>query len=520
MTIPSTLYYSLFSVQLQAIGVLKRDIRRETLRIEQETKPIVEGVPSVEESTKRPSPVHDALTGMKVDAEGVIHIDSDTDDGYPLIHNERSSLTSNNPPSGSSGTNPQSSPSGDVIIDLTGDTSTLSPTQLNPQPFPLSQSQSQSQSQAQKKKRSVSLRLDLSSETLRGVGVGMPSSMFGHQPPSPVTLAPRTARILEQPQSAIPGMSQEDLIPQLLSAIAAQSQSQTQTQHDIMSRGNPGVGVGGNGGVGTSSEVIDLTLDPNDQMDLDLFGEIVDDDDGNSGRDADADADAEGDSDMREVENLFSQSMADNSPHGNDHTNNSTQNGGGDAMLSHHPQNPISSDDPSSLFNAQSDSQLSQLSQLSQSTLDANGAPANDNTTADLLASLTNFTNATSGTSSESILATSDNSTRDLFDNLDTSISSMASIPLSDSQPQSQSLGAPSEAQQTLDLSSMDIDFSTLPLNSDFFSSNVGGLDGNGSDGDAGIGGLMEDVELQLQRIDVIDFSTMLDSLGQSHPQT
>ncbi|KAF9513869.1 hypothetical protein BS47DRAFT_1392919 [Hydnum rufescens UP504] len=411
---------------------------------------------------------------------------------------------------GPPGTNLQSSPPGGGIIDLTGDTPTISPTQLNPQPFPLSQSQSQSQSQTQSKRGSVSLRLDLSSETLRGVGVSVPTSMFGQKPPSPVTLAPRTARILDQPQSTMAGMSQEGLIPQLLSAIAAQSQ----TSHDIINGGSGGVGLGGNGIAGTSSEVIDLTLDPNDQMDLDLFGEIGDDDDDN----ADGDADAEGDSDMQEVENLFSHPIPDNSPHANGNTDNSTHNVTGYTVQNDQPRNPLSSDSPGSLLNAQS---TSQFSQLSQSTLDANGAPANDATTADLLASFTNFTNASNGTSSDSVLTSSNNDTRDLFGNLNTSIGSMASIPLSDSQPhaESQSMGA-SETQQTIDLSDMDIDFSTLPLNSDFFSSNVSALGGNGSEGDTGIGGLMGDTELQLQKMNAIDFSAMLDGLGQSNPQT
>jgi hypothetical protein len=448
---------------------------------------------------------------MKVDGEGVIHLDSDPEDGYPLPQNDKnSSAEKNNPMLGPPGTNLLSSPSGGGIIDLTGDTPTVSPTQLNPQPFPLSQSQSQSQSQAQSKRGPVSLRLDLSSETLRSVGVSMPTSMFGQQPPSPVTLAPRTARILDQPQSTMAGMSQEGLIPQLLSAIVAQSQ----TSHDIINGGSGGVGLGRNGIAGTSSEVIDLTLDPNDQMDLDLFGEIGDDDDDN----ADGDADAEGDSDMQEVENLFSHPIPGNSPHANGNTDNSTHNVTGYAAQNDQPRNPLSSDSPGSLFNTQS---TSQFSQLSQSTLDANGTPANDATTADLLASLTNFTNASNGTSSDSVLTSSSNNTRDLFGNLDTSIGSMASIPLSDSQPHSESqpMGA-SETQQTIDLSDMDIDFSTLPLNSDFFSSNVSALGGNGSEGDAGIGGLVGDTELQLQKMNAIDFSAMLDGLGQSNPQT
>ena len=216
----------------------------------------------------------DSTAGGHVDANDVIHIDSDSEAEAKIAstHPHRNSA-----PQGISLTALQATPPGGVVVDLTAmvDEPLASPSTRGQDPLALSP----------KKRGSVSLRLDLSSEALRGV------PFTDAQPPSPVTLAPRTARPMSAHPSLASGMNpffpdpantDPGLLPHLLTTIATQSQAQS----DI---------IGGAAGPSTGSHMLDLPvrpapsshidsmmslgdMDDSHRMDLDLFGEIIGDD--------------------------------------------------------------------------------------------------------------------------------------------------------------------------------------------------------------------------------------------------
>lgn len=270
--------------------------------------------------------------------------------------------------------------------------------------------------------------------------------------------------------------------------------AQSQTQHEIL-----GSSVAGSGRASTSSEVIDLTLDPNDQMDLDLFGEIDDDDDDDSDANAKASADAEGENDMQEVEKLFSTVGGGSDP--------DTGTGTGATQSQAHSSNE---DTP---FIPPSNSQLTQLSQ--QSTVDASGDPASHTSPATLLANLSNFTGPDgsggippiSSNSSNNDINMSSNSDGSMFGSLGSmSLGSMSLDSLNPSsssqasqQQQSTQILDNSQQAQPLDLGAMDLDFST-----DFFSNNAGG--GGDAGIDSALGLNLEDMESQLQSMSAVDF--------------
>lgn len=222
-----------------------------------------------------------------VDDDGVIHIDSDSDtDDSDIVEimGPPGPRTSNSAPQGISLSALQASPNAGGVVDL--------------QSISDGPPHSPGGPSSPKKRGSVSLRLDLSSEALRGIPA------FGTDGPSPVTLAPRTGRILSahpsmapgpldpffmdlassQAASAAPGggLIDPSLLPaDLLSAMTAQSQA----QHDLIGS-MPGTGVGQHllelPPLGLSSDANNLAMNASSlshQMDLDLFGEEDDDDD-------------------------------------------------------------------------------------------------------------------------------------------------------------------------------------------------------------------------------------------------
>jgi hypothetical protein len=264
------------------MAVLKRDIDREKARLAKMEKsklpdsaPIETIVLSSDDEDDILAIRHDSSIGGRVDANGVIHIDSDSEadtKNAPTLPQRRSA------PRGISLSALRASPPGGVVVDLTAmvDEPLASPSTHGQDAL----------SRSPKKRGSVSLRLDLSTEALRGV------SFTDAQPPSPVTLAPRTARPLSAHPSLASGVdhffpdpanTDPSLLPHLLTTIATQSQA----QNDI---------IGGSAGPGTDSHMLDLPvqsapssthidsmmslggIEGSHQMDLDLFGEIVDDD--------------------------------------------------------------------------------------------------------------------------------------------------------------------------------------------------------------------------------------------------
>lgn len=264
------------------MAVLERDIDREKARLAKTEKsklPDSAQIETIVLSSDDEDDIltlkHDSTIGGRVDARGVIHIDSDSEaetKSAPTLP-QRSSA-----PRGISLSALRASPPGGVVVDLTAmvDEPLASPSTHGQDAL----------SRSPKKRGSVSLRLDLSAEALHG------APFTDAQPPSPVTLAPRTARPLSAHPSLAsevnhffpnPAVADPSLLPHLLTTIATQSQA----QNDIM---------GGSASPSTDSRMLDLPIQPrppsthidsmmslgsmegSDQMDLDLFGEIVDDD--------------------------------------------------------------------------------------------------------------------------------------------------------------------------------------------------------------------------------------------------
>lgn len=288
--------------QLQAMAVLKRDIDRERAFIAKTEKPKLSDSAHIETIVLSSDEEDDILTikrdsiGDGADANGVIVIDSDSEadaKGAPTVTQRNSA------PQGISLSALQTSP---PVVDLTAmvDEPLASPSTHGQDAL----------SHSPKKRGSVSLRLDLSSDALRGV------PFTDAQLPSPVTLAPRTARPLSaHPLLAggvghffpDPANTDPNLLPHLLTTIATQSHA----QGDIIGAAGPS----------TDSHMLDLPVQPapsthldsmmslsgmedSHRMDLDLFGEIVDDDDSEG-------AMAQGDSaiagDTQELQRLLSQ---------------------------------------------------------------------------------------------------------------------------------------------------------------------------------------------------------------------
>lgn len=278
------------------MAVIRRDIDREKAKLalqEAESKPkSIEPIEisSDEEDDSKRKALQKGKGKLKsgfgtVDDDGVIHIDSDSDtDDSDIVEimGPPGPRAANSAPQGISLSTFQASPSGGGIGDL--------------QSAPHSPSGGPS---SPKKRGSVSLRLDLSSEALRGIPA------FGTDGPSPVTLAPRTGRLLSAHPSMVTGGPSGPLDPffvdlassqaasiaqggggllpvDLLSAITAQSQA----QHDLIGS-MPGTGVGQNlldlppMDLNANSNINDLAMNASEishQMALDLFGDDDDDD--------------------------------------------------------------------------------------------------------------------------------------------------------------------------------------------------------------------------------------------------
>ncbi len=199
-----------------------------------------------------------SLKNERFSDSGIIDLSSDSEEDVPLASKTAQSHRESQP--GISLSSLQTSPLGGKVIDLTLETPTLSPVQ----PVPLGQ------------KPGMPLRLDLSADSLLGPHLVAP--YVGQQPPSPVTLAPRTSKILTDSSLTssifnfppnIPQPQPEGL-PEILSAMA----THPQMQHDLIGNGSsvPPLTQPSN------PEVVDLAMGSSDQMDVDLFGEGVSDD--------------------------------------------------------------------------------------------------------------------------------------------------------------------------------------------------------------------------------------------------
>lgn len=287
--------------QLQAMAVLKRDIDRERAFIAKTEKSKLSDSAHIETIVLSSDEEDDILTikrdsiGDCGDANGVIVIDSDSEadaKGAPTVTQRNSA------PQGISLSALQTSP---PVVDLTAmvDEPLASPSNHGQDAL----------SRSPKKRGSVSLRLDLSSEALRGV------PFTDAQLSSPVTLAPRTARPLSAHPSLAGGVghffpdptnTDPSLLPHLLTTIATQSHA----QGDIIGAAGPSA----------DSHMLDLPVQPapsthidsimslssmedSHRMDLDLFGEIVDDD--SEGAMAQGDSAIAGDT--QELQRLLSQ---------------------------------------------------------------------------------------------------------------------------------------------------------------------------------------------------------------------
>ncbi|KAF8310892.1 hypothetical protein DL93DRAFT_2084093 [Clavulina sp. PMI_390] len=261
------------------MAVLKRDIERKKALLSPSDNQTPHGStkrsaePIVLSSDEEGSPLmkKPKLSKHHVDNNGVIHVDSDSDveevEATPQL-SKRSSA-----PHGISLSALKGSPAGGAVVDLTTMTD-----DLDPSPLEVVDSSIRPQ-----KRGSISLRLDLSSDGLRG----MP---FSDQPPSPVTLAPRTAR----PQSAHPSSlasgnanpffpppgADASMLPHLMSTTLGPPppppppdfiSSGSVAMLDLASASAPPSGRTG--------VLLDLTAVPPSeahQMDLDLFGDVVD----------------------------------------------------------------------------------------------------------------------------------------------------------------------------------------------------------------------------------------------------
>ena len=363
-----------------------------------------------------------SIKNERLSDSGIIELSSDSEEDIPLASKATQSKRGSQPgPAGISLSSLQTSPLGGKVIDLTLETPSLSPVQ----PVSLGQ------------KPGVSLRLDLSADTLLGSHLVTPYA--GQQPPSPVMLAPRTSKILTDSSLAssifnfppnIPQPQPEGL-PEILSAMATHSQ----IQHDLIGNGSsvPPLTQPSN------PEVVELAMGSNDQMNVDLFGEGVSDD-----------AETSVVNDLLEVEKMFEippmETEGDAVPT-DPFPEPSAPSGPGEA----------NAPDPSDEFQPSLDSpNVVRPSQATQSSTDNSDQTAAYSSTVDLLQSLSEFPTNYSGSL------------------LDTSGSSSSMLPdfasgLTDATILGSGNNAGDMNPDSLNLGSMELDISSLPLDADLF---------------------------------------------------
>ncbi|KAF8341273.1 uncharacterized protein EI90DRAFT_3150438 [Cantharellus anzutake] len=367
-----------------------------------------------------PSPTGAAAKNEPFADVGIVDLSSDSEDDIPLASKTapQSQRGSQSGPAGISLSSLHTSPLGEKAIDVTLE----APSIASGQPIPLGQ------------KPGLSLRLDLSADALLGPHL---ASYGSQRPPSPVTLAPRTSKLLTDSSltSSIfnfpPNLPQPrpEGLPEILSAIATHSQ----LQHELIGNGSSAPPLTQS----SNPEPVNLPMNSSEQMDIDLFGEGVSDD-----------AETSAVNDLLEVEKMFAIPSVESEPELASHDPFIAEPGETKAADQSNPAPPsLNSTD------------LVGVSQVTQGSTENSDPALSYASAVDLLQSFNEF-RASFATPT---LDSSENNSSNLLPDFTSGLTD-TSISVPDG-------GAGDMNPESLNLGNMDLDIASLPVDADLFAS-------------------------------------------------